>query len=126
MRHIVLAAALLLSHAAGASPEGPDALTDALRLRGWLALRAMNCERCHGRDLAGWSAPDLVAAVRDGGRERFDRIVLDGAVERGMPGYRSQALVVAELDAIHAYLKARADGVIGVGRPSPAFGVDRH
>ena len=37
---------------------------------------------------------------------------------RGMPAYRSQPLVVAELDAIHAYLLARARGDIGPGRPS--------
>ena len=72
--------------------------------RGRAALRAMDCARCHGRDYSGWSAPSLVAAVRDGTRERFDQYVLDGDAMRGMPGYRSQPLVVAELDAIYAYL----------------------
>jgi hypothetical protein len=37
-----------------------------------------------------------------------------------MPGYRSQPLVVAEIDAIYAYLLARARGDIGPGRPSGA------
>jgi len=34
--------------------------------------------------------------------------VLDGDPVRGMPGYRSQPLVVAGIDAIHAYLLALA------------------
>ena len=92
----------------------------AQRERGWNALRAMDCARCHGRDYDGWAAPSLLASVRDGSRERFDHWVLDGDIGRGMPGYRSQPLVVAELDAIYAYLLARARGDIGPGRPSDA------
>jgi mono/diheme cytochrome c family protein len=89
----------------------------AQRERGWSALRAMDCARCHGSDYDGWAAPSLVAAVRDGSRERFDRWVLDGDIARGMPGYRSQPLVVAELDGIYAYLLARTRGDVGPGRP---------
>lgn len=76
--------------------------------RGRAALRAMDCARCHGKDYRGWAAPSLVAAVRDSPRERFDYFVLDGDITRGMPGYRSQPLVVAELDAIYAYLRTLA------------------
>ena len=90
----------------------------ALRERGWNALRAMDCARCHGRDYEGWAAPSLIAGVRDMSRERFDHWVLDGDIGRGMPGYRSQPLVVAELDAIYVYLLARARGDIGPGRQS--------
>lgn len=79
-----------------------------LQARGRDALRAMDCARCHGKHYDGWSGPSLLAAVRDGSRERFDRYVLDGS-ERGMPGYRSQPLVVRELDAIWAYLRAQAE-----------------
>jgi cytochrome c55X len=96
----------------------PDA--GAQRERGWNALRALDCARCHGRDHDGWAAPSLIAGVRASSRERFDRWVLDGDIGRGMPGYRSQPLVVAELDAIYAYLLARARGDIGPGRPSDA------
>jgi mono/diheme cytochrome c family protein len=78
--------------------------------RGWAALRAMDCARCHGREYSGWLAPSLLAAVRDGPRERFDRYVLDGDAMRGMPGYRSQPLILTELDAIYAYLRARSEG----------------
>jgi mono/diheme cytochrome c family protein len=109
-----VAATLLI--AAGTGAAEPD---ESARLtRGWTALRAMDCARCHGRDLDGWAAPSLIAAVRDGSRERFDRYVLDGDIGRGMPGYRSQPVVVAELDAIYAYLLARARGELGPGDPS--------
>jgi len=90
------------------------------RERGWNALRAMDCARCHGRNYDGWAAPSLITSLRDGSRERFDHWVLDGNVESGMPGYRSQPLVVAELDAIYAYLLARARGDIAPGRPRHA------
>jgi cytochrome c55X len=76
----------------------------------------MNCERCHGRDLDGWTAPDLIASVRDGSRERFERILLDGVADRGMPAYRNQALVVTEIGSIYAYLRARSDGTVPAGR----------
>ena len=97
--------------------SGADAAAlPATLQRGWSALRAMDCARCHGRDLGGWTGPDLIAAVRDGSRARFDRFVIDGDIVRGMPGYRSQALVMSELDSIYAYLRARADGVVAAGR----------
>ena len=85
--------------------------------RGWSTLRAMDCARCHGRDYEGWTAPSLIAAVRDGSRERFERYVLDGDSVRGMPAYRSHAVVVDNLDAIYAYLSARASGELGRGNP---------
>lgn len=80
----------------------------AIEARGRLALRDMDCARCHGRDYRGSSAPSLVAAVRQGSRERFDHYVLEGDIVRGMPGYKSQPRVVADLDAMYVYLLARA------------------
>jgi mono/diheme cytochrome c family protein len=104
-----LAALMFLAPDVGAA----EADERAQRERGRNVLRAMDCARCHGRDLDGWAAPSLIAGVRDGSRERFDRWVLDGNVTRGMPGYRSQPQVVVALDAIYAYLLARARGDIG-------------
>jgi cytochrome c55X len=109
-RCLALSALALFTACAGAAPDGVAAADQADPVRGWTTLRAMDCARCHGRDYGGWSAPSLVAAVRDGSRARFDYYVLEGDVGRGMPGYRSQPLVVADLDAIYAYLRARAEG----------------
>jgi cytochrome c55X len=92
-----------------------------LLTRGRQALRAMDCARCHGRDHDGWAATSLIDAVRDGSPQRFATYVLDGDPGRGMPGYRSQPLVVDNLAAIYAYLRARARGDIAAGgRPVPA------
>jgi mono/diheme cytochrome c family protein len=81
--------------------------------RGRAALRAMDCARCHGKDYRGLAAPSLLAAVRESPREQFERIVLDGDVVRGMPPYRSQPVVAADLDAIYSYLRALADAAPG-------------
>ena len=94
-----------LQHAARADEAETERAV--LLARGQAVLRAMDCARCHGRDYRGWAAPSLLAAVREGSRERFERSVLDGDPVRGMPGYRSQPLVVAGIDAIHAYLPVR-------------------
>ncbi len=117
-RCLALSAVALFTVCAGAASDGLDSAGQADPTRGWAALRAMDCARCHGRDYGGWSAPSLVAAVRDGTRARFDYYVLDGDATRGMPGYRSQPLVVAELDAIYAYLRARSEGRIGPVLPA--------
>ena len=104
---------------------GADAAAPPTALAGgWATLRAMDCARCHGRDYDGWAAPSLIEAVRSGTRERFTRFVLDGDIERGMPGYRSQPAVVAGLDDMYAYLQARAAGTIGPGRPGAVSGRD--
>jgi mono/diheme cytochrome c family protein len=116
-----LAALVFCTAGACAAPDGAAGADQADPARGWAALRAMDCARCHGRDYGGWSAPSLLAAVHDGTRERFDQYVLEGDPTRGMPGYRSQPLVVAELDAIYAYLRARTEGrTSSVASPSQA------
>lgn len=117
-RGLALSALALFGVCAGAAPDGVASTGEADPARGWAALRAMDCARCHGRDYGGWSAPSLITAVRDGTRGRFDHYVLEGDVTRGMPGYRSQPLVVAELDAIYAYLRARSEGRFGAGPPA--------
>jgi len=92
----------------------------ALLERGRLVLRTMDCARCHGRDYRGWAAPSLLAAVRDGSRQRFERSVLEGDPVRGMPGYRSQPLVADSIDAIYAYLVALATGTAAASPSSAA------
>jgi cytochrome c55X len=115
-RSAAAAAALMLLWAAPCV-RADDATPPQALVRGWATLRAMDCARCHGRDHDGWAAPSLIEAVRSGTRERFMRLVLDGDIERGMPGYRSQPAVVAGLDDVYAYLQARAAGTIGPGKP---------
>ena len=120
LRHVAAALLPVLGLLLAASqPHAAESDKVAEWSRGWAALRAMDCARCHGRDYDGWAAPSLIDGVRVAPRERFDRFVLDGDIGRGMPGYRGQPLVVAELDAIYAYLLARAGGELVAGKPAP-------
>jgi mono/diheme cytochrome c family protein len=111
---VTIAASVLITN----STVGALAADNTAELaRGWKTLRAMDCARCHGRDYQGWTAPSLINAVRDAPRSRFDHYVLEGDIGRGMPGYRTQPAVADNLDAIYAYLMARAKGEIGPGDP---------
>ena len=79
----------------------------------WKVLRTVNCERCHGKDYEGLAAPSIVDYVRTQGREPFVRAVLDGNAVRGMPAYRGNPLVDANIEGIYRYFAGRADGSIG-------------
>jgi methanol metabolism-related c-type cytochrome len=83
-----------------------------------------SCMRCHGPDGAGSSyAPDLVDSVKHMTQDQFNEIVVNGrtnvttATEDVMPPFGTVADVMDYLDDIWAYLKARADGAVGRGRP---------
>ncbi len=83
-----------------------------------------SCMRCHGPDGAGSSyAPDLVDSAKHMTKEQFEDIVINGrtnvnaASESVMPPFGEVEDVVLYLDDIWAYMKARADGVLGRGRP---------
>ncbi|MDM0112734.1 cytochrome c [Variovorax sp. J22R133] len=86
----------------------------------WQALRTVNCERCHGAGHDGHAAPSIVDYARTQSRESFVRMVLDGNPPRGMPPYRGNPLVEANIEGIHLYFAGRADGSIAQGdRPPP-------
>jgi len=77
-----------------------------------------------GPDGAGSSyAPDLVDSVKHMSKDNFEEVVVNGrtnvnaANENVMPPFGEVEDVVTYLDDIWAYFKARADGVLGRGRP---------
>lgn len=83
-----------------------------------------SCLRCHGPDGAGSSyAPSLVDSAKRMTEDEFNEIVVNGrtnvnaANQNVMPPFGEVEDVVTYLDDIWAYLKARADGVLGRGRP---------
>jgi len=83
-----------------------------------------SCMRCHGPDGAGSSyALSLVDSAKTMSQDQFNDIVVNGrtnvnaASENVMPPFGEVEDVVTYLDDIWAYLKARADGVLGRGRP---------
>ena len=79
----------------------------------WLALRTLNCERCHGKGYEGLAAPSIVDYARTQDHASFVRAVLDGNAPRGMPAYRGNPLVDANIEGIYRYFAGRADGSIG-------------
>ena len=83
-----------------------------------------SCMRCHGPDGAGSSyAPGLVDSAKHMTQDQFNEIVVNGrtnvnsASENVMPPFGTVEDVMSYLDDIWDYLKARADGVLGRGRP---------
>jgi methanol metabolism-related c-type cytochrome len=82
------------------------------------------CMRCHGPDGGGSSyAPALAQSLTMMTYEQFlETVVYGRQVERAgqasvMPAFGEVTDVMEYIDDIYAYLKARADGVVGRGRP---------
>jgi len=97
---------------------------DKATFNGWRRYTE-SCMRCHGPDGAGSSyGPDLVDSVKHMSKDEFDEVVINGqtnvstASENVMPPFGTVEDVVSYLDDIWAYLEARADGVLGRGRPT--------
>ncbi len=117
--------------AAAAEPGKPeqkpytiqDGKVDKKTYNGWRRYTE-SCMRCHGPDGAGSSyAADLVDSVKRMTQDEFNEVVVNGrtnvnsASENVMPPFGTVEDVMYYLDDIWAYLKARADGAIGRGRP---------
>jgi mono/diheme cytochrome c family protein len=97
---------------------GPDAAqSDVAILEGFRRYHA-GCNHCHGPDgLGSTFAPSLVDHVID--PDEFRAAVLDGRGNGNgaMQGFASDPNVAPHIDEIYTYLKARAEGAIGRGRP---------
>jgi methanol metabolism-related c-type cytochrome len=82
------------------------------------------CLRCHGPDGAGSSyAPALAESLKSLSYEQFLETVVYGrknvsaSQQSVMPAFGEAIDVMENIDDIYSYLKARADGVVGRGRP---------
>ena len=94
-----------------------DGKVDARTYNGFRRFHA-GCSHCHGQDGMGSTfGPSLVERLPDA--ERFQRVVRHGATGASsvMKGYADDPNFAPYLDDIYAYLQARADGVLGRGRP---------
>jgi methanol metabolism-related c-type cytochrome len=83
-----------------------------------------HCHSCHGPDGLGSSyAPALIESLPQIGYEGYLEAVIYGienvsqTQQSVMPAFGEVEDVVNYVDDIYSYLKARADGVIGRGRP---------
>lgn len=82
------------------------------------------CHVCHGPDALGSSyAPALTESIPRIGYEGYLEAVVYGvenvsqSQQSVMPAFGEVADVINYIDDIYAYLKARADGAVGRGRP---------
>ena len=83
-----------------------------------------SCHVCHGPDGLGSSyAPNLTESLKTLKYEDFSNAVINGrqnvsgTTQSVMPAFGTVEDVALYIDDIYAYLKARADGVVGRGRP---------
>jgi methanol metabolism-related c-type cytochrome len=143
----VFMAALLWSGAASADPPGdpkavksedgkyfdsqgtptynikPDGTVDWYTYSGFVRYNS-ECLRCHGPDGAGSSyAPALVDSLKTLSYSDFLSIVAGGkkdvnaAQELVMPSFGLDKNVMCYIDDMYVYLRARANGALGRGRP---------
>jgi mono/diheme cytochrome c family protein len=94
-----------------------DGKVDPRTYNGYRRYHAV-CNHCHGPDgISSSFAPSLVDHLLD--IETFRRIVHDGQSSGAavMKGFSGDPNVAPYVDDIYAYLQARADGVLGRGRP---------
>ncbi len=82
------------------------------------------CHVCHGPDGMGSTfAPALAESLKTMPYDQYLEIVVNGKQQAGatgqsvMPSFAMNKNVMCFVDDIYAYLKARADGAIGRGRP---------
>ncbi len=93
---------------------------------GWKQYE-LNCSRCHGEFGVGSSfAPALVESLKGDGtvpdQATFIAVVCQGRKEKGMPSWCEAGMEMGTITNIYAYLKLRADGKVGLGRPAVKSG----
>jgi len=100
-----------------------DGVVDWYTFSGFRRYHA-ECHVCHGPDGLGSSfAPALAETMKTMSYEDYLEIVVNGRENVGttaqskMPGFGENRNVMCFIDDIYAYLMARADGVLGRGRP---------
>ncbi len=126
---LAVAVGLLAGEAGVAAGPAADAAQDKLYrvMDGKVDKRTYNgyrrynsiCIHCHGPDGIGGSfAPSLIAAPLD--LPAFRQVVLAGRKNGNsvMKGFAGDGNVEPYIEDIYAYLQARADGVLGRGRPA--------
>jgi len=83
-----------------------------------------SCHVCHGPDgLGSTYAPPLIESIPRIGYDGYLEAIVNGiqnvstSEQSVMPSFGEDPNVMNYVDDIYAYLKARADGIIGRGRP---------
>lgn len=103
---------------------GKDGTVDWYTYSGFRRYHS-ECHVCHGPDALGSTfAPALADSMKTLSYSEFLDIVVNGRVnvttaqQNEMPAFGLNKNVMCFIDDIYVYLKARADGAIGRGRPA--------
>jgi mono/diheme cytochrome c family protein len=88
---------------------------DEATFTGWQTYRTVGCGQCHGGSGQGGAAPSLVERLKTVDKATFTTSVMNG--KNLMPPWKGNPKVVANIDKIYAYLKARSDGALGEEKP---------
>ena len=80
------------------------------------------CARCHGTYGQGMVGPDLAESLNVISKEEFFSTVENGksGTIGSMPAWKKNKKVIEGREQLFSYLKARADGAIGVIKPKKA------
>ena len=89
---------------------------DAKTMNGFRAWRAAACDRCHGANQQGLVGPSLLESMKSLSKTEFAKVVLEGRLEKGMPGFNTSVTVTEHIDGLYAYLRGRASGDITQAR----------
>lgn len=110
---------------ASASRVAPPEVTREGLITGYEKYNG-NCAQCHGEDAVGSSfAPSLVTRMKNLDYAGFVDAVTNGKTVfdsstggyNVMPPWKGNAAVMSSIDEIWGYVKARAEGELGPGRP---------
>lgn len=102
--------------AGGVTPVAANAAGGNI-IAGWKTWRSAACERCHGAAQEGMVGPSLIESLKRLSKDEVRKTVLEGRLERGMPGH---PYLADKFDDLYAYLKGRSDGSVPKVRPEGA------
>lgn len=92
---------------------------DPATMEGFRTWRAAACDRCHGANQQGLVGPSLLESMKTLSRADFDKTLLEGRLEKGMPSWKESKAVTEHLGQLYAYLKGRSDGAITRAKVEP-------
>ena len=110
----------LFGVAAGSAAAQEEPAVSEVEYEGWRQYN-VHCARCHGQDaLPNPVAANLLVSLAPDGpsadKATFTKIVIEGRTSGGMPAFKG-TVEPAQVEAMYAYLKGRAEKRIPPGRP---------
>jgi cytochrome c553 len=124
MRKTILAGLVVAAGSAAAAADVQVKVVDGYKvdaqtMEGFRAWRAAACDRCHGANQEGLVGPSLIERMKTLTKDEFVKVVRDGRLDKGMQSFGNSPMVMGNMDALYAYLKARSDGKITRAKVEP-------